>query len=195
MLWTQLDCSFVVELENGNEVWKTQLEDELGAKKPMYGFATSPIVADEKLILQTGGKKGALAAFDLKTGDILWQTTTDSIDSQSPIFLEMQDSSCILAAGGKNLSGVDVATGETRFEYKHEGGNGSAMVPVVLPGEKVLLTLDDSFSKAFSVQRNESGGFEINETWQSRSIKNTYNVPVLLQREFVRLFNANPDLC
>ena len=61
---------------------------------------------------------------------------------------------------------------------KHEGGNGSAMTPVPIGDDQFLLTLDDSYSKAFKITSTDDG-VECTETWQSPAIKNTYNIPAL----------------
>lgn len=166
-------------LADGRQRWVRNLVDDDGAVKPLYGFATSPIMVGETLVLQTGVAEKSLAGFNPESGEVLWTATNDKIDSQSPAAMDFHGTPVVLVAGGKNLSGVDAKNGRVLFEFAHEGGNGSAMVPVPIEGDRVVLTLDDGFSKAVSLRPGNDNQIAVSEEWQNRSIKNTYNVPAL----------------
>lgn len=56
---------------SGNELWKK----DLGEFKHMWGYGTSPILYKDKVILHTGpGTRSFVAAFNLKSGEPVWQT-------------------------------------------------------------------------------------------------------------------------
>lgn len=169
---------FSLKLSDGSELWSRDLVEQDEAKKPLYGFATTPILVDETLVVQTGGEEKSLTGLDATTGQAKWACSSDSIDSQSPALITIEGKQIVLAAGGKNLTGVDPDNGNVLFEHPHGGGNGSAMVPVVFDGNKVLMTLDDGFSTAVSIKKIDQQ-YQISPDWKDRSIKNTYNVPVM----------------
>ncbi len=55
----------------GQELWKK----DLGEFKHMWGYGTSPIFYKDKVILHTGpGVRAFVAAFDSKSGEVVWQT-------------------------------------------------------------------------------------------------------------------------
>ncbi len=168
-----------LELANGHEVWSVHLVDDLESAKPLYGFATSPIAVGDTLVVQTGVKEKSLAGFDAKTGEVKWAVSNDAINSQTPVAMNFFGTDIVLAAGGKKLTGVDPANGNVLFEYEHGGGNAAAVVPVPINDNRVVLTLDDTFSKAVSLRPGDENKIEVSEEWQDRSIKNTYNVPAL----------------
>lgn len=168
-----------LKLEDGSEVWSKHLVDDEGSTKPMYGFATSPIVVGGTVILQTGVEEKSLAGFDPKTGEVRWAVSNDRINSQTPATMNFHGTEIVLAAGGKKLTGVDPKNGNILLEYEHGGGNGAAMVPVPIDDYRVVLTLDDSFSKAVSLRPGDTGKILASDEWQTNSIKNTYNVPAL----------------
>ena len=43
---------FAVDFKTGKEIWKTHLVEDHDAKKPHYGFATSPVMVDGVLIVE-----------------------------------------------------------------------------------------------------------------------------------------------
>ena len=169
---------FCFRLDDGSEVWSRDLQEQDSAPLPMYGFTTSPVVYNDKLFVQTGVKGKSLGAFDKMTGAPVWSCTDDAINSQTPTMTTLGSQPILLVAGGKNLAGVNPEDGKVLFEYAHEGGNGSAMMPVVFDQNKVLLTLDDRFSKAVSL-RPVGDQVNVSEEWQQPTIKNTYNVPAV----------------
>ena len=179
-----------LNLSDGSQQWTTHFADDLKSKKPLYGFATSPIAVGETIVVQTGVKDGALAGFDAATGEVQWSVTDDSVGSQTPTVMNFMGKPLVLTAGGKKLCGVDPANGEVLFEHEHGGGNGSAMVPVVLPENRVLMTLDDAHSTVVSLRPGDGDKIAVSEEWQNRSIKNTYNVPAIAGGCFVRLLDS-----
>ncbi len=55
---------------DGKELWSR----DLGEFSHMWGYATSPVLHEGKVILHSGpGKRSFIAAFDLKTGKTLWE--------------------------------------------------------------------------------------------------------------------------
>jgi outer membrane protein assembly factor BamB len=55
---------------DGNEVWMR----DLGKFRHMWGYATSPIIHKDKVILNTGpGEKSFVTALDLETGKTIWR--------------------------------------------------------------------------------------------------------------------------
>ena len=64
-----------------------ELRKGLWAKRPEWGFAESPLVDYNQIIITLGGKKGPMAALNLNTGETLWWTTAFNDDAlySSPV--------------------------------------------------------------------------------------------------------------
>ena len=167
-----------VNLRSGELNWQRELATEEGAALPLYGFTTSPVIAGKTLIVQIGAKDKLVVGIDPKTGKTIWSGGNDRVSSQTPTVYRLNGREILLASAGRNLTGIDPANGKVLFEQPHGGGNGSAVTPVDIGNGTVLLTVDDSFSSAFTLT---SSGNKITARpeWKDRSIKNTYNIPVL----------------
>lgn len=64
-----------VELSTGRVVWRRELGREYPVpEKLSWGLASSPILADGRLIALPGGRTGSLVALDPETGKTEWQT-------------------------------------------------------------------------------------------------------------------------
>ncbi|MHC5109469.1 MAG: outer membrane protein assembly factor BamB family protein [Planctomycetota bacterium] len=167
-------------LDTGKEVWSFDLAQKHGAKKPHYGFTTSPIMMDGVLIVQGAVDGKAVVALNPSSGEVLWSLGDDTVTYQTPIPYEMNGKRQLLAAGQKKLFGVDVSTGSLLWDYDH-GGTGargvSSLTPVPSGDGKLFLALHDESSAM--VQLNPSDdGVEVSPVWDGRTIRNSYNVPV-----------------
>lgn len=60
--------------ETGDVLWQKHLVDDLGGKRPVYGYSSSPFVQDGRLYLDAGGSGKSNACLESATGKILWQT-------------------------------------------------------------------------------------------------------------------------
>ncbi len=170
-----------LNLGNGEQTWLYDLPEETGTKQPLYGFVTSPIIIDQTLIIQAGGPDKSVVGLDPLTGKEKWAIGNDEINSQTPAAIQFgpENQRIVLAAGGKQLMAISPADGQVLLEFAHEGGNGQAMTPVHLGNGKVLLTLDDRFSTAINLSQQSDEKLHASPGWKERSIKNTYNIPVL----------------
>ena len=61
--------------QDGSEVWRTHLVDELGGTEPNWGYASRCLLDGDLLLCTPGGEEGAIAALDKATGEVLWRAT------------------------------------------------------------------------------------------------------------------------
>lgn len=166
-----------LELATGKRIWVRDLVAEENAAVPMYGFSTTPLVHGETLCVLAGAEGGALIGLDVRTGATKWRSGKGSIASQIPTLIDINGRKVVVTGAGRNVLGVDPDNGELLFEFPHQGSNGSAMMPVPFGTNQLLLTNDDSFSRAFEI-KPAAEGYDVSESWTDRSIKNSYNIPV-----------------
>jgi outer membrane protein assembly factor BamB len=61
---------FCLDIADGDVIWKRSLTEDLGVTMPEWGFAGSPLV-DGDLVVVDGGR---VAAYHRLTGELVWQT-------------------------------------------------------------------------------------------------------------------------
>ena len=66
-----------VKLKSGEVVWRRNLLKDFGAELPEWGTCSTPLIVDEKLIVNPGAKNASLAALDRLTGRVIWTTPGD----------------------------------------------------------------------------------------------------------------------
>lgn len=95
-----------------------------------WGFASSPVLHDGKLIVQADVQQGSfLAAFDAKTGAELWKTERQDVPTwSSPTVVDEGGAPQVVVNGFKHLGGYELATGKPRWWMKSSGD-----IPVPTP--------------------------------------------------------------
>lgn len=169
---------FALALENGGELWTTNIEKKHGARAPEYGYTTQPTLVDDVLVVQTGGEKGqAISGFDPKTGRRLWSTEDATVAYQSPLAFEIDGKTQVFAATNEFIAGFEPKTGQLLWKLEHgDQSMGQSSQPIPLGDGKVLLT-DFPGSALFQVTAKD-GAYEANEVWRSRRLRGTYAIPV-----------------
>ncbi len=105
-----------VEKATGKELWRTDLRNDHAGRLMRgnildfdWGYSESPLVDDGHVIVSPGGANGTLAAFDLKTGQLLWRTAmvTDAASYSSVVVAEIHGTRQYVQLTG----GVEYSTG------------------------------------------------------------------------------------
>jgi outer membrane protein assembly factor BamB/enterochelin esterase-like enzyme len=169
---------FALSVDDGKESWTVDIAGRHGAVKPHYGFSTSPIFAGGHLIVM-GAKKGALVSgLDPATGEIRWTAGEDAVAYQSPILIEYEGRTRVLAAGNQKMAIVDPADGTILREAAH-GGSGEpgaqTMIPIAVEDASVLLMNQPNASALFRMGGKASGA---EKSWEEKVLHKTYAIPV-----------------
>lgn len=140
-----------LDLETGKVLWKHDLTGEFKLKKNFFGIGSTPLVDDDKLIVNVGAPGGpCVVAFDVATGKMLWGVGKEwGASYASPVPTTLHGKHRVLVfAGGKSrpptggLLCIDPANGHIDFTFPwrgtaHDSVNASS--PVVV-GNQVFLS-------------------------------------------------------
>ncbi len=94
----------------GEQLWQR----ELGAFRPKFGYAPSPVLYKSLVIVPADNAGGAfLVALDRESGDIVWRRKRANIDTYSSALLApIAGRDQLVITGGDQVASYDPATGE-----------------------------------------------------------------------------------
>jgi outer membrane protein assembly factor BamB len=129
-----------VAAKDGKEVWRKNLPKELsaevnpiggGPEKIGWGYAWSPLVDGDHLILVPGGKEGMLAALDKKSGKVIWRSKdlTDEAPYSSPIAADVNGVRQYIQMTYQGVAGVAAKNGEVLWYYKRKPAYTDVLIP------------------------------------------------------------------
>jgi outer membrane protein assembly factor BamB len=124
---------FCFDAQTGQVLWKHDLNKEYQIKMPVWGIAATPLIYDNKIILQIGGSNGAsVLALDKITGKELWRSLDDAISYSAPIMIRQANRSVLVVWTADNLNGMDPDTGKILWQVPFRVKMGMAIsTPVV----------------------------------------------------------------
>lgn len=133
-----------LDTKTGDERWRVEIGPLRGgyyrAPEDTWGYASSPIIRDGRVIVQCDVEKQSwIAAFDLKTGKEIWRTQRNNKPSwATPSSYTHDGVTHIVANGYERIAGYDLASGK---EVWHLQGGGDIPVPApVIAGGLIALT-------------------------------------------------------
>lgn len=124
----------IVYDHSGVEQWKAPLP----TPATRFGTATSPILADGRLVLNQQG--GPTLAFDLKTGEQRWKTTKLPFptDYALPVVRKAGEITELIVQGTTGMSGIDLKDGSLRWQV---GGFAFMPIPTPVLGDDLLFVV------------------------------------------------------
>lgn len=109
---------------DGKEAWRHDLQEKYGSISPGWGYASSPLLYEDKVIVvvMQGGGPSYLAAFNTASGEFVWKTerVTDAAREcpdayTTPTISRSNGRTDIVISGADWVTGHDPATGAERW--------------------------------------------------------------------------------
>ena len=120
--------------------WKRALKDDYKAPMPQWGFASSPLIEGDLVIVQAGAKGGSVVAFDKLTGEPRWAAGSEPNGYSSPVAAAPGGIRQIVAVTGKSVLGIRPSDGKVLWTYSWATEfMGNIATPVVV-GDYVFVS-------------------------------------------------------
>src|SRR6266508_769259 len=162
-----------LDARNGSVVWSRNAASDTNTKIPDWGFASSPIVVGDKVIVATAG---TLAAYDAGAGHQRWQGPAGRGGYSSPQLATIDGVAQILLLNGEGAISVDPSDG--KLLWKHEWNIDGIVQPSVIAGADVLIGSGSGLAQVgirrVAVARGP-GGWTVKERWTSNGLKPYFN--------------------
>ena len=124
-----------LDASTGKVHWAKDLGSVYAIDMPIWGLAASPVVAGDAVIVQAGAKEdgACILAFDIATGEEKWRAFADKASYTTPMLLNREDNTILVAWTGERIAGMDPATGAVHWEIATPPNR----MPINVPGPAV----------------------------------------------------------
>ena len=152
---------------DGKVAWSHDLMQEYGAPGPDRGYACSPLLYNDLLIVSVGGPGQALAAFNAKSGALVWKSGDFDFSPASPIVIDVDGQKQLLYFAGNVVAGVDPASGKTLWTHPHKTDWGlNISTPIWSPSDRLLFVSSAYGTGSRVLELRQSGGkTAVTEKW------------------------------
>lgn len=101
--------------EAGRLVWQVNLQATLGAFDLGFGYACSPVVVDDLVVLTVGARGASLVALDADTGKTVWQAGDDRASYTPALPIKHRGRTLLIGHLENSLVAHDLATGQREW--------------------------------------------------------------------------------
>lgn len=159
-----------LDARDGALVWSRDLASDTGTEIPTWGFASSPLVVEDAVVV---GVAGTLHAYDLATGASRWTGPAGGVSYSSPQRMVLDGVDQILLLGEPGVASVAAADGSLLWQHAFKG------YPIVQPaatadGDVLVAVTDQSGIRRLAVA-NRPAGWSVEERWTARGLKPYFN--------------------
>lgn len=114
----QLVC---FDAKSGDIVWQHDTVAEFKARVPEWGFAGSPLIDGDNLIVHLGAENGGcVIAFDRLTGKERWRSLDDPAGYCTPAIFDTPAGRILVVWTPKHIHAIDPATGKSLWRVPYD---------------------------------------------------------------------------
>jgi outer membrane protein assembly factor BamB len=163
---------FCLDAKTGKVLWQKQLNKGLGFELPTWHLSSSPLIVDDKVVLNVGV---AGLAMNKNTGDLVWQSDKGKCGYATPVPFTMDGKAGLALFGEVTLVAVNPADGKLLWQYpwktKYEV---NAPDPIVV-GNQIFIS--SGYNRGCSLL--EVSGGNVKKVWENKVMAMQINSPIL----------------
>jgi outer membrane protein assembly factor BamB len=132
---------FCFDAADGKILWEKDLDADYQIRMPIWGISASPLVYEDLIILQIGGKNACIVALDRHTGKEQWTALSDRAQYVAPIVVKQAGQDVVICWTGDSVAGISPAGGKVlwRVEWKPRNMPIGIATPIV-ENDRVFFT-------------------------------------------------------
>lgn len=129
-----------LNVKSGELVWSKKLTTDFDGRVPNWGYAASPFLYDDLLIVMPGGAQGtSVVALRPETGEMVWKSLSDEAGYATPIVYEHDGKPQMICWTPSHIRAVDPRDGNVCWSVPYEIQYGvSIATPIFQEGLVVV---------------------------------------------------------
>ncbi len=173
-------------LFDGQQLWQQDVR-KAGGEMPTWGYASSPLVHGDHVIVQAGGSALTIA-YDKMTGREAWRAMEGDAGYAAPVPVRVGDVTVLLIFHGNGLAGLNAGDGRTLWDAPWRTTYDVNATTPVFAGTRVFITSDYDYGGEL-LQLSESG-YEV--LWRNEAIASHHSDPFILG-EYIYGYSGKSD--
>lgn len=162
---------------NGALVWTRSLAADFGGQVPQWGFAGSPLVEGDLLILETGAAGRAVVALEKKNGRLVWANGNYPAGYASPVAFDLGRERAVAVFSSGGLTGRAASNGRVLWHHNWRTSyDVNAATPVIIE-DKIFIS--SGYNTGCTLLQVTASS--VRPLWTNKNMRNHMNACVLWQ--------------
>ena len=108
--------------ETGHPVWSCNPKKKYRGRGTDFGFASSPVVVGERLIVPVGGLDASVVALNPRDGSTIWSSGQSPASYATPLPISWRGRSLVVTPLENSIAAFEVSTGQQVWEIEFSDG-------------------------------------------------------------------------
>ncbi len=160
-----------LDAKTGRLRWSKDITRDFGAKPSRWGFAGSPLLLGNALIIDVG----PTIALDRKTGRQIWKSRSFKAGYSSPVAFELGSRQLIASFPEHGLIVLDAKSGRGLADYPWKTSYGINAATPIVSGDKLFIS--SGYGTGGALLSLSSG--KLTRVWQNKNMRNQFSSCVL----------------
>lgn len=164
-----------LDATSGDVVWSHALNKEQFASPPGWGFASSPLI-HKNMVIVNAGQSGM--AFKKSTGEPVWQSAKDGASYAVPVPFQQDGKAMVAIFAGRAIHGIDAASGAVSWSFPWKTDyDVHAAVPVpIAPGKLFISSGYNRGCALLAIERDKASAL-----WENKNLCSHFSSPVFYE--------------
>lgn len=169
-----------LDTATGKRVWGLNFKERFGARAPHWGYAESPLVDGERVIVTPGGPEASVVALNKATGELLWKSQSEPAGYSSPMGFDIGESRKVVVFTAKSAVALDMKNGELQWRYDKVANRTANIATPIVHGDHIFLSSAYNTGCALLKLAPSGGGVSATEVYFNTDMQNHYCTSVLV---------------
>jgi outer membrane protein assembly factor BamB len=169
-----------VEAATGKTVWHVNLLSRFSAGNIGWGISESPLVLEDRVLVNAGGRGGSLAALEKTDGATLWASESDEAGYSSAVVADIRGVRQAVFFTGERVVGVRVDDGSALWSYRRVSNRTANVATPIVRGNFVFVSSDYGTGCALLEVEGDASGMSAREVYFHQDMKNHHATSVLV---------------
>lgn len=160
----------------GQMVWKRSVPDDTGAATPQWGFASSPLVVGELVIVVAAAKDAkSVAAYDRSSGELKWSSGDGTHSYSSAHLARIADVDQILVSTDFGLQSFNPIDGKQLWQHEWASQGVARIVQPLVLGDDVFVGTGFGTGTRRVNAQSQDGQWLVSERWTTNRFNPYFN--------------------
>jgi outer membrane protein assembly factor BamB len=169
-----------LDAATGKIVWHVNLLEKFGASNISWGISESPLVLEDRLLVNAGGSNASIVALDKKDGSTLWASASDEAGYSSAVVANILNVRQAVFFTAERALGVRVDDGSVLWSYRRVSNSTANVATPIVRGNFVFVSSDYGTGCALLEIQGGPAGMTAREVYFHRDMKNHHASSILV---------------
>jgi outer membrane protein assembly factor BamB len=182
-----------LDAADGKERWRVDTLKDFKAANLFFGVSCSPLVEDDKVLVNVGARGASVVAFKKDSGEVAWKALDDRASYSSPVAFGKGKERQVVFLTGQNVVSLNPADGQKFWEFPLVDKLFESSTTPIRAGD-LLVASSITYGSDGLKLGTEKETPTAKEEWKKPDLTCYFSTPVAVGREHLYLVTGSNPL-